>query len=183
MFSTHARSPSCGRLREDDAAPAHERTRLRQGFGGRARGQGRTAPGARVVRRVEHLREQIRLNDYRYYVLGLPTISDAALDALVKELEVLEVHIGGTGKTRLADLTAVSRCSSSTYATSAMWRRPDDGPTQCGAAPATGAVMISRTVMLVVLRNGVFLIETTARWRSALACTSPTEPQAIARHR
>ena len=48
------------------------------------------APGARVVRRVEHLREQIRHHDYRYYVLDRPTISDAAYDGLIRELETLE---------------------------------------------------------------------------------------------
>jgi DNA ligase (NAD+) len=52
----------------------------------------RGAPGARVIRRVEHLREQIRQHDYRYYVLDRPTISDAAYDALVQELETLEAQ-------------------------------------------------------------------------------------------
>ena len=50
------------------------------------------APSARAVRRVAHLREQIRHHDYRYYVLDRPTISDAAYDALVRELEALEAH-------------------------------------------------------------------------------------------
>ena len=50
------------------------------------------APNARVVRRVEHLREQIRHHDYRYYVLDRPTISDTAYDALVRELQILEAH-------------------------------------------------------------------------------------------
>jgi DNA ligase (NAD+) len=50
----------------------------------------RAAPGTRVVRRAEHLREQIRHHDYRYYVLDRPTISDAAYDALMRELETLE---------------------------------------------------------------------------------------------
>lgn len=50
------------------------------------------APSARVVRRIEHLREQIRHHDYRYYVLDRPTISDAAYDALVRELQTLEAH-------------------------------------------------------------------------------------------
>jgi DNA ligase (NAD+) len=44
---------------------------------------------------VEHLREQIRRHDYRYYVLDRPTISDAAYDALVRELETLEAHYPG----------------------------------------------------------------------------------------
>jgi DNA ligase (NAD+) len=52
----------------------------------------RAAPGARVVRRVEHLREQIRHHDYRYYVLDRPTISDTAYDALMRALETLEAQ-------------------------------------------------------------------------------------------
>jgi DNA ligase (NAD+) len=50
------------------------------------------APGPSIVRRAEHLREQIRHHDYRYYVLDRPTISDAAYDALIRELETLEAH-------------------------------------------------------------------------------------------
>ena len=53
------------------------------------------APGARVVRRLEHLREQIRHHDYRYYVLDRPTISDAAYDALERELQALEARYPG----------------------------------------------------------------------------------------
>jgi DNA ligase (NAD+) len=49
-------------------------------------------PGARLAHRVEHLREQIRHHDYRYYVLDHPTISDAAYDALLRELETLEAR-------------------------------------------------------------------------------------------
>jgi DNA ligase (NAD+) len=41
---------------------------------------------------VEHLREQIRHHDYRYYVLDRPSISDAAYDALMRELQTLEVQ-------------------------------------------------------------------------------------------
>lgn len=40
--------------------------------------------------RAEVLRRQIRHHEERYYVLADPEISDAAFDALVKELEVLE---------------------------------------------------------------------------------------------
>ena len=53
------------------------------------------APSARVVRRVDHLREQIRHHDYRYYVLDRPTISDAAYDGLVRELQTLEADYPG----------------------------------------------------------------------------------------
>jgi DNA ligase (NAD+) len=52
----------------------------------------RAAPGTKVVRRAEHLREQIRHHDYRYYVLDQPTISDTAYDALMRELETLEAQ-------------------------------------------------------------------------------------------
>ena len=52
----------------------------------------RPGPSARVARRVEHLREQIRHHDYRYYVLDRPTISDAAYDALMRELKTLEAQ-------------------------------------------------------------------------------------------
>ena len=48
------------------------------------------APGAKIARRVQHLRDQIRHHDYRYYVLDRPTISDAAYDALMRELQGLE---------------------------------------------------------------------------------------------
>lgn len=41
-------------------------------------------------RRVEELRAQIAHHDYRYYVLDDPEVSDAAYDALMRELEALE---------------------------------------------------------------------------------------------
>jgi len=40
--------------------------------------------------RIEELRREIREHDYRYYVLNAPTISDAAYDALFRELVELE---------------------------------------------------------------------------------------------
>ncbi len=43
-----------------------------------------------VARRIEELREQIRYHSYRYYVLDDPVISDAAYDALYRELQELE---------------------------------------------------------------------------------------------
>jgi DNA ligase (NAD+) len=52
----------------------------------------RSVPSAKVVRRIEHLREQIRHHDYRYYVLDRPTISDAAYDALMQEVCGLETE-------------------------------------------------------------------------------------------
>lgn len=64
------------RLRADRPAPRPERA----------------APGASVVRGVEHLREQIRRHDFRYYVLDRPTISDAAYDALMRQLQALEAQ-------------------------------------------------------------------------------------------
>jgi DNA ligase (NAD+) len=39
---------------------------------------------------AEHLREQIRHHNYRYYVLDSPEISDAEYDALMRRLEALE---------------------------------------------------------------------------------------------
>ena len=45
---------------------------------------------AQARRRIARLREQIRHHDYRYYVLDRPTISDAAYDALMQQLERLE---------------------------------------------------------------------------------------------
>ncbi len=39
---------------------------------------------------AEHLREQIRHHNYRYYVLDAPEISDAEYDALMRRLEALE---------------------------------------------------------------------------------------------
>ena len=50
----------------------------------------RSEPSAKVVRRVEHLRQQIRHHDYQYYVLDRPTISDAAYDTLMRELQTVE---------------------------------------------------------------------------------------------
>ena len=47
---------------------------------------------ASARRRVAHLREQIRHHDCRYYVLDRPTISDAAYDALLRELQGLEAR-------------------------------------------------------------------------------------------
>jgi DNA ligase (NAD+) len=67
----------------------------------RARAPTRTRPGtraaaaARIVRRVEHLRDDIRQHDYRYYVLDRPSISDAAYDALMRELQALEARHPG----------------------------------------------------------------------------------------
>lgn len=40
--------------------------------------------------RIRELREEIRAHDHRYYVLDRPTISDAAYDRLMRELERLE---------------------------------------------------------------------------------------------
>ena len=42
--------------------------------------------------RVEALRHEIRQHDRRYYVLNEPTISDAAYDALYRELQALEAE-------------------------------------------------------------------------------------------
>jgi len=49
-----------------------------------------TAEEARL--RVAELRRDLADNAYRYYVLAQPTLSDAAYDALMRELEVLETE-------------------------------------------------------------------------------------------
>ncbi|NJL05092.1 MAG: NAD-dependent DNA ligase LigA [Chloroflexaceae bacterium] len=45
-----------------------------------------------VQARLATLREQINLHNYHYYVLDAPLISDAAYDALLRELRELEAH-------------------------------------------------------------------------------------------
>jgi DNA ligase (NAD+) len=46
-------------------------------------------------RRIHALRRQIRRHDYRYYVLDRPAISDAAYDALLRELQRVEARFPG----------------------------------------------------------------------------------------
>ncbi len=46
----------------------------------------------KIEKRIEELREKIRENDYKYYVLSEPSISDFEYDMLVKELEKLEAE-------------------------------------------------------------------------------------------
>lgn len=43
-----------------------------------------------LVRKIEHLREEIRRHDYNYHVLAQPEISDFDYDQLLKKLEKLE---------------------------------------------------------------------------------------------
>ena len=47
---------------------------------------------ADVEARLEDLRERIRHHEYCYYVLDAPEISDAAFDALMRELKALEAE-------------------------------------------------------------------------------------------
>ncbi len=47
---------------------------------------------SKVEKRIEELRHQINENDYNYYVLAEPTVSDKEYDELVKELEKLETE-------------------------------------------------------------------------------------------
>jgi DNA ligase (NAD+) len=47
-------------------------------------------PATDPAARAEALREQIRLHNYRYYVLDDPIISDAEYDALMRELRAIE---------------------------------------------------------------------------------------------
>ena len=43
-----------------------------------------------IASKLEHLREQLRHHEYCYYVLDDPEISDAAFDALMRELKAIE---------------------------------------------------------------------------------------------
>jgi len=45
---------------------------------------------AGIEKKIETLREKIRENDYRYYILNEPSLSDEQYDKLIKELEKLE---------------------------------------------------------------------------------------------
>lgn len=56
-----------------------------------------------VQARLAELREQINLHNYHYYVLDAPLISDAAYDALLRELRELEADYPRTDYTRLTD--------------------------------------------------------------------------------
>ena len=59
---------------------------------GPGRAPRRDATKADSRRRADHLREQIRRHDYRYYILDRPTISDAAYDSLMRELAAIETR-------------------------------------------------------------------------------------------
>jgi len=57
----------------------------------------RERPGdaTRTLReQIEHLRSEIREHNYRYYVLDMPSISDAEYDLLLRRLEQLEAELG-----------------------------------------------------------------------------------------
>jgi len=47
-------------------------------------------PGSAVEKQIAELREQIHYHNYRYHVLDDPVISDAAYDALMRQLQALE---------------------------------------------------------------------------------------------
>ena len=81
-----------------------------------------------VSRRVEHLREQIREHDYRYYVLARPTISDEEYDRLLRELSDLEEEH--------PDL-----------------RSPDSPAQRVGGQPAKEFVTVSHEVPMLSLAN------------------------------
>jgi DNA ligase (NAD+) len=53
-----------------------------------------TSPAAArdISSRIDDLREQLRHHEYRYYVLDDPEISDAAFDALMRELKAIEAE-------------------------------------------------------------------------------------------
>ena len=45
---------------------------------------------AEIEQHISQLREQIRYHAHRYYVLADPVVSDAAYDALMRQLQALE---------------------------------------------------------------------------------------------
>ncbi len=47
---------------------------------------------ADISARLEDLRERIRHHEYLYFVLDAPEVSDAAFDALMRELKALEAE-------------------------------------------------------------------------------------------
>ena len=47
-------------------------------------------PAADLSQRIAELYEQLRLHNYRYYVLDDPLVSDAEYDALMRELRAIE---------------------------------------------------------------------------------------------
>src|SRR3954466_10020766 len=47
---------------------------------------------AQLQNEIEHLREEIRHHEYRYYVLDDPEISDAEFDRLMNQLKKLEAE-------------------------------------------------------------------------------------------
>ena len=42
-----------------------------------------------IKKRIEELRQEIRLHDYKYYVENMPEISDQRYDSLIKRLHRL----------------------------------------------------------------------------------------------
>src|SRR5579883_2006198 len=72
------------------------------------------AAPASVKNEIEELREKIRYNDYRYYVLDDPEIPDAAYDRLMNRLKELEAAHPAPDSRRCA---TPARCSASTTPT------------------------------------------------------------------
>ncbi len=52
----------------------------------------RSGHASSIAREIERLRETIRRQDYRYYVLNQPEVSDAEYDALFRSLQALEAQ-------------------------------------------------------------------------------------------
>lgn len=100
-----------------------------------------------AVRRIEELREEIREHNHRYYVQDRPTVSDAAYDRLMRELESLEAAH--------PDLLS------------------DDSPTRrVGAAPAEEFVKVAHRTPMLSLQNAMDeaeIVEFEARLRRLLA--------------
>src|SRR5512136_535032 len=81
-----------------------------------------------IKRRVEKLREEIEYNNYRYYVLDQPEITDAEYDHLMRELEKLEE--------RYPEL-----------------RFPNSPTQRVGASPLEAFEIVRRTIPMLSLAN------------------------------
>ena len=60
------------------------------------------------IERIDQLREELHLHNYKYYVLNAPVISDQEFDKLMRELQDLEarhpwrINVPSTSKTHHA---------------------------------------------------------------------------------
>jgi len=98
---------------------------------------------ANIKQRIADLKDQINYNNYRYYVLDSPEISDAEYDLLMQELKKLE-------KAHPRFLT------------------PDSPTQRVGAAPAEAFGVVEHVVPLLSLGN-VFSKEELLAWYNRTA--------------